>query len=144
MTVRVEMLPMSMRVVVFSATPNALTLYWAILTAKHYEVLAYGQDVMTLEEVASLAPVLILIDNIAGYVPGELDTFHSLCVYPALAVIPIILVTSSSTLSALYPFLQSMTNVSIITQPFGYQELWALVERVLENRKGLREGNLRG
>jgi hypothetical protein len=44
------MLSMSRRVVVFNAAPNTLTLYWAILTPKHYEVLTYRHHLSLLAD----------------------------------------------------------------------------------------------
>jgi DNA-binding response OmpR family regulator len=130
------MLSMSRRVVVFNATPNTLTLYWAILTPKHYEVLTYGQDVMTPEEVEALSPSLLVIDHITGLDALELETLHTLQSHPALAARPILVITTALDIVTTYPCLQTMSTATVLVQPFGYQTFLACVEQVLQKHGG--------
>jgi DNA-binding response OmpR family regulator len=132
-TVGVELLAMSKHVVVFNPELNTLILYRFILTSKGFEVLAFGQEVMTLTDVEAFHPRLLIIDHISGYNETELDIFYSLRVRPALAFLPILLVTSALDILTRYPILLGVSNVSILVHPFGYRDFVASVEQVLDN-----------
>jgi FixJ family two-component response regulator len=126
---------MSQTAVIFNSSPNSFTLYWAILTSKHYEVLAYEQDVLTLAEVEALHPVLLLIDHVTGLDSLELDNLHTLLARPALASLPILVVTSALDISTTYPCLRTVPNVSVLVQPFDYRTFLACVEQALLKRR---------
>jgi DNA-binding response OmpR family regulator len=128
------MLSIARRVIVFNAAPNTLTLYWAILTPKHYEVLTYGQDVMTLEDVEALSPSLIIIDHITGLDALELETLYTLQSHSALATRPILVITTALDIATTYPCLQTMDTASVLVQPFDYRTFLAYVEEALQKQ----------
>jgi two-component system, OmpR family, response regulator VicR len=131
----VELLAMSKQVVVFNPAPNTLILYRFILTSQGFEVLAFGQEVKGLTDVEGLHPRLLIIDHISGYNETELDLLYSLQMRPALAFLPILLVTSARDILTRYPILLAVSNVSILVHPFGYRDFVASVEQALDGRR---------
>jgi FixJ family two-component response regulator len=134
---------MSHTAVIFNSSLNSFTLYWAILASKRYEVLAYGQDVLTLADVEALHPVLLVIDHVTGLNSLELDNLHTLLARSALASLPILVITSAIDISTTYPFLQTVPNVTLLVQPFDYRTFLARVEQALQ-KCGARGDTLAG
>jgi FixJ family two-component response regulator len=126
---------MSHTAVIFNSSPNSFTLYWAILTSKCYEVLAYEQEVLTLTAVEALHPTLLVIDHITGLDSLELDNLHTLLARPALSSLPMLVITTALDISTTYPFLQTVRNVTVLVQPFDYWTFLACVEQALQKSR---------
>jgi hypothetical protein len=107
-------------------------LYRAALLTHQVEILAYGQEVTTLVEVESLAPVLLIIDNVRGYAPEDLNILDALHARPSLASLPIIISTTALPGTLEMSRLQPFSCISILVQPFSYQMLITTVTRALQ------------
>jgi DNA-binding NtrC family response regulator len=120
---------MNAKIAVFNHSANLLTLFEQNLTSRGYQVFTFEQAMTNFEEIAALAPDVIIIGSIEGFGVDELQFLQQLRAEYQLQDVPIIISTTIFFIDT--QIIERIPKLSVLLKPFDIPTLLDCVEQAL-------------